>query len=326
MLSFFPPSDPDRQIRWASRLLVMSGMSDRSSPCSSIFDSQLGFHLQPLDGPDGQGNKIHMVHDSLPAWLPLSVMTWAIQMIAYHGFGLWFEYLDNGGGLSAYKVRRADRLTYRQILPRVIFNQVFVLLPAMVLVEWLGLAFVGTSHIGLIAFVLGLVGLTIGHDLVQYGTHRFFLHQPSLMRGLGHSVHHTTTASRAISACYMSPADYFLEITCPYLLPLMAINALGWGAADLLFHMFTVTAGAFGGLYEHSGFDFSVKLAQSRNGLVRMIAPLVSSKAHSEHHGRGNVSFSDGFGSTGILDTLFKTRWDLARRRQPQTKQEGQGL
>jgi len=41
---------------------------------------------------------------------------------------------------------------------------------------------------------------------------------------------------------------------------------------------------------------------------------LVSSHAHGEHHRVGDVSFSDGFGSPGICDTLFATRWDLVER------------
>ena len=257
-----------------------------------------------------------MTVQDLPAWLPLSVVVWLAQMVAYHAFGLWFEYLDRSGSLAAYKTRPADRLTYVQILPRVLFNQVFVLLPAMVLAQWAGLAFVGPAHIGPLMFVVGLVGMTIGHDVVQYVAHCWILHRPSLMRALGHSVHHSTTASRAISACYMSPADFLLEIAGPYLLPLIAISAIGSGGSDLVFHLLTVASGAFGGLYEHSGYDFSVKLARSDSPMARVVAKLVSSRAHAEHHGRGNVSFSDGFGSSNICDTLFRTRWDLVAQRE----------
>ena len=30
------------------------------------------------------------------------------------------------------------------------------------------------------------------------------------------------------------------------------------------------------------------------------------------------VSFSDGFGSPGLCDTVFATRWDKVKERQPQ--------
>lgn len=74
--------------------------------------------------------------------------------------------------------------------------------------------------------------------------------------------------------------------------------------------------GAIGGLYEHSGYDLSVldrgKTLLGRPSLFRRIAVLTtSSHAHGEHHRRSRVSFSDGFGSPGLCDTIFRTRWDL---------------
>jgi sterol desaturase/sphingolipid hydroxylase (fatty acid hydroxylase superfamily) len=145
------------------------------------------------------------------------------------------------------------------------------------------------------------------------------------MRLLGHSVHHKTTGSRAISACFMSTMDFLLEIVCPYLLPLIAITAIGSAGASLCFHILTVTAGAFGGLYEHSGYDFSVKLAKSDRPVLRFVAARLSSRAHAEHHSRGNVSFSDGFGSSNIFDTVFRTRWDLVARRERQRTRVREG-
>ncbi len=252
---------------------------------------------------------------SLFSLFPLSLTVWLVQMVAYHGFGLWFEYLDRTGGLADFKMRPPDRWTYSRALPRVLANQVLLLLPAMLMVEALGLAFVGPSGIGPLAFVLGLIGMTIGHDLVQYVSHRFLLHRVELMRPLGHAIHHSTSASRAITACVMSPADFVLEIVFPYLLPLIAVTAMGSAGSSPLFHCFAVAAGAFGGLYEHSGYDFSVKLAKSRHAALRLLAPLITSRAHAEHHARGNVSFSDGFGSSNIADTVLGTRWDLAAAR-----------
>ena len=267
--------------------------------------------------------KIAMTAQDLPAWMPLSVLVWIVQMIAYHGIGLWFEWLDRTGRLTDYKVRAPDRWTYMQVLPRVLFNQVVVLLPAMVLVQWAGLAFVGPAHIGPVMFLVGLIGMTIGHDVVQYIAHGVILHRPMLMRPLGHSVHHTTTASRAVSACFMSVWDFLFEIAGPYLLPLIAVSAVGSGGSDLVFHFFTVTAGAFGGLYEHSGYDFSIKLAKSDNPIARFVGARISSKAHAEHHSRGNVSYSDGFGSSNICDTIFKTRWDMVAPRERQRQRSG---
>jgi sterol desaturase/sphingolipid hydroxylase (fatty acid hydroxylase superfamily) len=249
--------------------------------------------------------------NALPAWLPLSVLTFAVQMLVYHGVGLWFEWCDRTGRLRRFKMRGVERMSYFELLPRVLVNQFFILLPAMALVQYAGLAFVGAPHLSTLHFLAAMVLMGVGHDIVQYAAHRFLLHRPGLIRKLGHSVHHSTGASRAVSACYMGYADFFLEIALPYLLPLIVVAA----GADISFHLLVASLGAIGGLYEHSGYDFSVRLPQEAPGLKgklsRALASLISSKAHAEHHRRGNVSFSDGFGSPGICDTYFKTRWDL---------------
>jgi sterol desaturase/sphingolipid hydroxylase (fatty acid hydroxylase superfamily) len=248
----------------------------------------------------------------LPWWLPLSVLAWAAQMAVFHGVGLLFEWSDRTGALASFKVRDIERLSYFQLLPRVLFNQIFVLLPAMVAFQYMGLAFTGAPHLTALHFVAGMLLMGVGHDVVQYVFHRFVLHRPGLIRKLGHSVHHSTGASKSISACFMSPADFFLEIVLPYLIPL----ALTGAGADVSFHVIVASLGAIGGLYEHSGYDFAVRLAKGTDSGFRRplawLAAVVTSKAHGEHHRRSNVSFSDGFGSPGICDTFFKTRWDIA--------------
>jgi sterol desaturase/sphingolipid hydroxylase (fatty acid hydroxylase superfamily) len=249
---------------------------------------------------------------NLPSWLPLSVLAFIAMMIVYHGVGYAFEWADRRGFLKSAKVRNADRLSYRQLLPRVFVNQVLILLPSMVLLQWAGLAFTGAPHLSAWRFVLNLILLAIGHDVVQYMTHRHILHRPGLIRKLGHAVHHSTGASKAISACYMSKADFFLEITLPYLVPLALV---GGGGSDILFHVLVAGLGAYGGLYEHSGYDFAVPLRESRfyknrPRLGALLAAAITSKAHAEHHRRSHVSFSDGFGSPGLCDTIFETRWD----------------
>jgi sterol desaturase/sphingolipid hydroxylase (fatty acid hydroxylase superfamily) len=247
----------------------------------------------------------------LPWWLPLSILAWIAQMITYHGVGLAFEWCDRAKKLRACKVRDVDRMTYAELSPRVWANQVFILLPAMVALQVFGLAFVGAPQMSLLHFVAALVLMGVGHDIVQYITHRFVLHRPGLIRKLGHSLHHSTGASKSISACYMSPADFFLEIVLPYLVPLALVGA----GADITFHVIVASLGAFGGLYEHSGYDFAAALPKSSSTgfnrrLLGWLKAAVTSKAHGEHHRRANVSFSDGFGSPGLCDTIFATRWD----------------
>src|SRR5208283_723035 len=214
-----------------------------------------------------------------------------------------------------------ERLGYFDMLPRVLANQTFLLLPAMLFIQWAGLAFVGSPRISLPVFLASVAAMTVGHDVLQYIAHRFVLHRPDMMRRLGHALHHSTIGSRGISACYMSAADFFLEIVCPYLIPL-AFVPLG---SNFWVHALVVTSGAFGGLYEHSGYDFARALRERQEGrapgrLRLALAKMVSSEAHAAHHSRGNVSFSDGFGSSNICDTLFRTRFDLVAPRRGAAK------
>jgi sterol desaturase/sphingolipid hydroxylase (fatty acid hydroxylase superfamily) len=240
--------------------------------------------------------------------LPVSVVVWVGHMIVFHGVGLGFELCDRAGGLRKFKVRKNDRLTYAAALPRILFNQVFVLLPAMWLCEKAGLAFTGGTKISFAFAAVALFLMTIGHDIVQYVGHRWLLHNVRFRR-LRHDLHHSTGASRAITACYMSAPDFLLTIVAPYLVPLILI---GGGTANLPFQLLVACLGAVGGLYEHSGYDFAGALKDvSRRWISLIPVSLVSSHAHGEHHRRSRVSFSDGFGSPGLCDLIFRTRWDL---------------
>lgn len=244
--------------------------------------------------------------------LPLSIIVWLGHMIVFHVVGLGFEWCDRIGALKRWKVRRRDRLGYFAFLPRVLFNQIFVLLPAMWICQRLGLAFTGSPYISFWFAALALVLMTIGHDAVQYAAHRGLLHNRRF-RWLGHNLHHSTGASKSISACYMSAPDFFLTIVCPYLVPLILI---GGGTSNLGFQLLVACLGAVGGLYEHSGYDFAAGFHKPTASLwaavlSRLPPSLLSSHAHGEHHRRSRVSFSDGFGSPGLCDAIFRTRWDL---------------
>ncbi|KAI5457810.1 hypothetical protein BGZ63DRAFT_433328 [Mariannaea sp. PMI_226] len=261
---------------------------------------------------------------------PLSIRVWLLQELVFHIFGLACEWCDRKGALQQFKVKAKDRKSYTQILPRIFFNQVTILLPCMVLTEVLGWCFCGGSQLPPARFLVSLPAMAIGHDVIQYATHRYLLHLPyvPLMRALRHSVHHTTTASRGISACYMSAPDFFLEIVLPYLIPL---SLIGGGQADLLFHSAIAGLGAVGGIYEHSGYDFSVKLRHQGAithwwpGIIgQLLSYFLDNRSHSEHHSRGSVSFSDGFGSPGICDTIFGTRWDLVDKHRQAAEAEWQ--
>lgn len=270
----------------------------------------------------------------LPPWLPLSVYSWVIQQLSFHAAGLALEYCDYSGTLGRYRVRPANEKSYLKLLPRVVFNQCFILLPSMAIAEAIGLCFTGKTTLKVGRFLCSLLVMAVGHDFVQYSTHRYLLHRPSvpLMRALRHSVHHSTGATRGIGACYMSAPDFFLEIVLPYLLPLAIV---GGGGSDILFHTLVAGLGALGGVYEHSGYDFGTGLRQPpargddgkrslRTVVSSVAAAALDNRAHSEHHNRANVSFSDGFGSPGICDWMFGTRWDLVSKRRSEAEVEWQ--
>lgn len=292
-----------------------------------------------------------MVNSIRSSELYLPLYAWTVQQVVFHATGLLFEYFDRTNAFPTSKVRHVnlDRKPYLSLLPRVLINQVFILLPAMCLSQLAGLCFVGPQegeHLHWARFLASLPLMAIGHDVIQYLAHRYLLHQPNihLMRFLKHSVHHSTGATRGISACYMAPPDFLLEIVGPYLVPLALC---GGGGSDYFFHALIAAMGAVGGVYEHSGYDFSVhfvdpadtvtmqdvlesypvKPAAGAPANVQQSSPLsirrlvcvalanfLDNRSHGEHHTRANVSFSDGFGSPGIMDTLLKTRWsDVAR-------------
>jgi hypothetical protein len=108
---------------------------------------------------------------------------------------------------------------------------------------------------------------------------------------------------------------------------------VGGGGADVRFHSLVAGLGAFGGVYEHSGYDAAIALRlppqdkdvpSFRRSIAPLLGALLSNRAHREHHARATVSFADGFGSPGICDTLFGTRWDLVSKHCDKAEQEWQ--
>ncbi len=179
--------------------------------------------------------------------------------------------------------------TYVQMLPLVVVNQVLVLLPLMLLLERAGVAFHevrATPSLG--AELFAVIVMTVGHDMLFYIFHRFVLHSPHF-RFLRHDIHHTSKAHSGVSAMYMHPADFVLEIALPYLVPLviaMRMNAVVVPAV-------TLAAGSVGGVVEHSGYNLT--------GMN------IDTTTHFLHHRKGHCSFSDGLGSPGLMDTAFGT-------------------
>ncbi|KAK4536373.1 hypothetical protein CDCA_CDCA08G2398 [Cyanidium caldarium] len=230
--------------------------------------------------------------------VPLSLVCFICHAVVFHGGCALFALLDRKRWLQRYKELKGDQLKYRDMIGCVLRNQLLLLLPPMLLCERLGWAFVyreadGTvRQEGVFQYAVNAMWMTLGHDLFFYVGHRFVLHSPQGFKFFQHDMHHSTKASVALSSMYMAPCDYMLEICVPYLVPLCLLRA------DPLFNLAAITFGGIGGMYEHSGYNFCPQV------------PGLSTMAHGMHHTRYNCSFSDGVGSSNLMDNMFRTDYE----------------
>lgn len=223
--------------------------------------------------------------------VPLSVFCFLTHCLVFHAACAAFAYIDRHKLLRRYKEHNSDRRTYRDMLPLVVLNQAFLLLPVMYAAERAGLAFQRSAAQPALHVLANTAWMTLGHDVFFYLGHRFLLHTPFGYVFFRHDVHHSTKASVALSSMYMAPSDYVLEIIVPYLVPLCMIRS------DAKFNVLAIALGSLGGMYEHSGFNFWPRM------------PGLSTLAHSMHHARYNCSFSDGVGSSNIMDEALRTSY-----------------
>ena len=91
----------------------------------------------------------------------------------------------------------------------------------------------------------------------------------------------------------MSGPDFFLEIVVPYLVPLSVLSR--YNLCNTATCIAILPVGAFGGLYEHSGYNFFEGIAA------------LDTKVHAMHHRFYNCSFADGVGAPSVLDAMMGT-------------------
>jgi len=119
--------------------------------------------------------------------------------------------------------------TYYDMLPQVIWNQLVIVLPSMLLCAHYKLSvsqemspFVESLHPAVRWWCSFVVGATT-HEVTFYAFHRFLLHSKWGYEFLAHTVHHSAKTYSAISALYMSLQDFFVEIVVLFLAPVMAV-------------------------------------------------------------------------------------------------------
>lgn len=226
-----------------------------------------------------------------------SITSWLLFMLAFYIAAFAFQCFDRYRILSQYKVYRSSAATptFSQMLLRVIFNQCCLLLPAMILFENFSLTFKSNPNppSNLVSFFTQFTLTTFLHEVAFYIFHSYVLHSSWGFQNLNHALHHTSKTHSAISAMYMSPPDFLLEIIIPYLFPLCLSTLCNY--ANNFSCLFILLFGAFGGLYEHSGYNIFPDIHT------------LDTSVHALHHTHHHCSFANGVGAPSLVDPFMGT-------------------
>ncbi|KAJ8905034.1 hypothetical protein NDN08_001546 [Rhodosorus marinus] len=246
----------------------------------------------------------------VPEKFPIALVAWMLMMFTFHFLCGTLEICDQKKWLVQFRRKPAgDRKTYKEMMPRILINQIFLMLPCMIIAEKLGLCYQSKQVlISVPSLVYNFLVMGIGHDVIFYVGHRYLLHSRWGYKLFGHDVHHSTSANCALSAFYMANVDFCFEILLPYLIPMWLMGPESCVAFSLL----APSIGAVGGLYEHSGYEFFPNLS------------IASTKAHFMHHNLGFVSFADGFGSPGLMDWTFGTTYEHYQKKNTTPVENGE--
>lgn len=224
-------------------------------------------------------------------------LIWTVHFISWHLFAASFALADHYHWFSRYKIAIERKLGYLNVLPRVLANQVFIMLPTMLLIGRLGWGFKDHSWplwvLLFHAYMLGIV-----HDIVFFIGHRL-LHTQVGFKKLGHYLHHQSRGGTAAASMYMSSVDFFLEIILPYMIFIIIFPT------NFYFNCLVASIGSFAAMYEHSGYCFTTW------------KPL-DTRPHISHHGhRSKASFSEGVLSPGWCDFIAGTSYHSTKDKLP---------
>lgn len=195
-----------------------------------------------------------------------------------------FYYIDtNTGWWAKYKIiKRQTKLTYGDMLPKVILNNIMasiiyniVLLP---LSNYRGFIYYKTTNINIIIDVFAIYLI---YDMCFYTFHKI-IHYPQLYNYI-HKLHHQTYGDIAISSHYMTLPDYFLELIIPFWIAITIYNP------NYLASLIFIIIGQINGLITHSGYNFPT---------------LPNPDNHQLHH----LILKRHFGVGGPWDLIFNTK------------------
>ena len=167
-----------------------------------------------------------------------------VTMIVFH-VGSWV--FDNLREFYPGAKRHVEKFSeLKDVMQVVLCNQILVLLPWMILLDWLGWTDYADGF-----NLLGLFRCLFFGQVFYYSifhTLHHMLHWPIFYRF--HKLHHQSKALRAATAFYMTGFDFLLEVVIP---------ASAW----LLYHpteqfihaCILISLGILTGLYQHSGWN-----------------------------------------------------------------------
>jgi sterol desaturase/sphingolipid hydroxylase (fatty acid hydroxylase superfamily) len=217
-----------------------------------------------------------------------ALLMWLTFFTSWHLFAAFFAVLDHTRLLWKYKLVINDPVSWSIALPTVLFNQIVILLPAMLVASHYKLAFThfqAPNPVWIFPLHLFLLGAV--HDVIFYFGHRL-LHLKVMFKF--HKKHHSSTGGCAAASLYFSPLDFIIEIILPYGCFLSLVQT------HVLFDVILGSIGSLLAMYEHSGYCFTY-------------IHLLDSRMHLSHHaGRFIGSLSEGCGSPGFMDDVFGTK------------------
>lgn len=140
--------------------------------------------------------------------------------VFWHSYGLLQAFMDANPQVtlwSQFKSARLDSLTYRDIIPNVLFNQFVVATPVTIALYVFSQSVLGGRGYGgsantfvrlsLPELALQILANYVVYDAAFYLSHRL-LHSKALYKY--HKLHHLTYGTVGVSGSYMSPLDFIL--------------------------------------------------------------------------------------------------------------------
>jgi hypothetical protein len=221
---------------------------------------------------------------------------WLVHMVFWHVSCALFALCDHKQWFSRYKLVKRDRITYLEMLPRVLFNQCFLLLPSMLAIGYYELGFAG-AHRDWYLTVLHIWLFGYVHDALFYAGHAF-MHTRLGYKLLSHHVHHRSNGASAAASMYMASIDFMLEIVVPFMALFLLIES------DWRFELLVASVGTLSPVFEHSGY------------YVAMPWNVFDTRPHISHHQkRPHGSFSEGIFSSNLCDWLMGTALDESEKK-----------